>query len=257
MLVHIIMRLILVGEEKVSSVITGCIVGNYSCGGQLGNAVYLTHSDGSQTRYGHLYSVAVQKGDSVKQGQVIGKMGNTGNSTGPHLDFQVKVNGEVVDPTNYVSAGEPRKMCSGTGSVINGDDNKQTICLTLKNSGYSDEAIAGIMGNLQQESGFQTNNTDGKAHGIAQWQESRFVNLKSTYGSDWTNLDNQLKFLLNELNSNNYVATEKYLRESHTAAEQAFNFCMTFEQPGETDCETTPRVSYANELLSYVENNCE
>ncbi len=249
-------NVIAAADGTVMSITTGCSVGAYSCGGQLGNSIYLTHSDGSQTRYGHLSKVLVNKGDSVKQGQVIGKLGNTGNSTGPHLDFQVKVNGEVVDPTNYVSAGEPRKVCSGTGSVISGENNKQTICLTLKNSGYSNEAVAGIMGNLQQESGFETDNTDGQAHGIAQWQGGRFVNLKSTYGSDWKKLDNQLKFLLNELN-NSYQSTEKYLRENHSETEQAYNFCMTYEKPGEDDCKTSPRKSYAESLLSYVENNCE
>ena len=249
-------NIIAAADGTVTSVTTGCSVGAYSCGGQLGNSIYLTHSDGSQTRYGHLSVVLVNKGDSVKQGQVIGKLGNTGNSTGPHLDFQVKVNGEVVDPTNYVSAGETRKVCSGNGSVVSGDSNKQTICLTLKNSGYSNNAIAGIMGNLQQESGFMTDNTDGKAHGIAQWQGSRFVNLKSTYGSEWKNLDNQLKFLLSEL-SGEYVSTEKYLREKHSASLQAYNFCMTYEQPGKEDCDTTPRKSYAEKLLSYVKNGCK
>ena len=249
-------NVIAAADGTVTNIITGCTAGVPSCGGYLGNAVYITHSDGSQTRYGHLYSVAVKNGDSVKQGQVIGKLGNTGNSTGPHLDFQVKVNGEEVDPTNYVSAGEPRKLCSGSGSVVSGDSNKQTICLTLKNSGYSNEAVAGIMGNLQQESGFMTNNTDGKAHGIAQWQEGRFVNLKSTYGSGWTNLDNQLKFLLSELNGD-YASADKYLREDHSARDQAFNFCMVYEGPGESDCKNTPRMSNAEELLSYVENGCE
>ncbi len=249
-------NVIAAADGTVSNIITGCTAGVTSCGGYLGNAVYITHSDGSQTRYGHLYSVAVKSGDSVKQGQVIGKLGNTGNSTGPHLDFQVKVNGEEVDPTNYVSAGEPRKLCSGSGSVVSGESNKQTICLTLKNSGYSNEAVAGIMGNLQQESGFMTNNTDGKAHGIAQWQEGRFVNLKSTYGSEWTKLDNQLKFLLSELNGD-YASADKYLREDHSARDQAFNFCMVYEGPGESDCKNTPRMSNAEELLSYVENGCE
>lgn len=250
-------NVIAASDGTVTSVTTGCTVGAYSCGGQLGNSVYLTHSDGSQTRYGHLASVEVKKGDNVKQGQVIGKMGNTGNSTGPHLDFQVKVNGEVVDPTNYVSAGDPRKVCSGTGSVISGSENMQTICLTLKNSGYNTNAVAGIMGNLQQESGFDPGiDNDGVSYGIAQWQGGRLVNLKNTYGKKWKTVESQLKFLLNEL-STEYKDTNKYLKKDHTASEQAYNFCMTFEKPGEEDCENNVRQSYAENLVGYIENNCE
>lgn len=82
-----------------------------SCGGSVvsagwsggyGYCVYLTHPDGKQTRYAHLSSCAVSKGQSVSQGQIIGYSGNTGNSTGPHLHFEIIVNGVQVDPFNYL-----------------------------------------------------------------------------------------------------------------------------------------------------------
>ncbi len=250
-------NIIAAADGSVTNIITGCIAGNHSCGGQLGNAVYITHSDGSLTRYGHLYSVAVKKGDTVKQGQVIGKMGNTGNSTGPHLDFQVQVNGQIVDPTNYVSSGDTRKVCSGTGSVVSGESSKQTICLTLKNSGYSNEAVAGIMGNLQQESNFDPNLVNSTNHkGIAQWETSRFNRLTSIYGKDSYSTESQIKFLIQELNES-YPSAEEYLRENHSAEEQAYNFCMVYEIPGKSDCENSRRKSNAETLLSYVENGCE
>ncbi len=251
-------NVIAAADGIVTDTTTGCIAGDTSCGGFLGNAVYISHSDGSITRYGHLYSVAVSKGDNVKQGQVIGKLGNTGNSTGPHLDFKVQINGEAVDPTNYVSASDPRKICSGDGSVVEGEDSKQTICLTLKNSGYNDKAIAGIMGNLQQESDFNPKSVNSTNHrGIAQWETARFNNLKSIYGDGSYSVGNQIKFLIKELNES-YSSTEKYLRENnHSETEYAYNFCMNYERPGKDDCENSKRKTYATNLLSYVENGCK
>jgi murein DD-endopeptidase MepM/ murein hydrolase activator NlpD len=55
-----------------------------------------------QTYYGHLSSVPVEVGDTVAAGQVIGVSGNTGNSTGPHLHYEVRVDGKQINPTSYV-----------------------------------------------------------------------------------------------------------------------------------------------------------
>lgn len=68
----------------------------------LGNAVFLDHGNGYVTRYGHLKSYAVEKGQQVERGQVIGKMGNTGKSTGPHLHFTIQYLGGAVNPIRYL-----------------------------------------------------------------------------------------------------------------------------------------------------------
>ncbi|NBR67141.1 MAG: M23 family metallopeptidase, partial [Actinobacteria bacterium] len=70
-----------------------------------GNVVYIDHADGYSTRYGHLNSVSVSVGNTVSAGQVIGMSGNTGSSTGPHLHFELLVNGTQVDPTRYRVSG--------------------------------------------------------------------------------------------------------------------------------------------------------
>lgn len=66
-----------------------------------GNYVVVAHSDGTSTLYAHMSSRAVSQGQTVKQGDVLGYVGTTGNSTGNHLHFEIRVNGSRVDPLNY------------------------------------------------------------------------------------------------------------------------------------------------------------
>ena len=68
-----------------------------------GNCIVISHGNGVSTLYGHLSSIAVSSGQSVSQGQTIGYVGSTGNSTGPHLHWEVTVNGERQNPLNYAS----------------------------------------------------------------------------------------------------------------------------------------------------------
>ena len=67
-----------------------------------GYCIYINHPDGKQTRYAHLSKVLVSAGQSVSQGQKIALSGNTGNSTGPHLHFEIHVGGKAVNPFNYI-----------------------------------------------------------------------------------------------------------------------------------------------------------
>jgi murein DD-endopeptidase MepM/ murein hydrolase activator NlpD len=67
-----------------------------------GNFVIINHGGGKVTRYGHLSKFYCEKGDKVAKGEVIGAMGSTGNSTGPHLHFEVIINGVKYNPLNYI-----------------------------------------------------------------------------------------------------------------------------------------------------------
>ena len=67
-----------------------------------GYAVVIDHGNGLSTLYGHNQELAVSAGQSVSQGQVIAYAGSTGNSTGPHVHFEVRANGDPVDPQGYV-----------------------------------------------------------------------------------------------------------------------------------------------------------
>ena len=68
----------------------------------LGKTMILRHGYGIESIYGHLYEISVKSGQRVKRGEAIGAIGNTGRSTGPHLHYQIQVNGVPVDPRNYI-----------------------------------------------------------------------------------------------------------------------------------------------------------
>lgn len=68
-----------------------------------GYAVYINHPDGRQTRYGHLSKVLVSSGQTIEQGEKIALSGNTGRSTGPHLHFEILIEGSQVNPLNYMN----------------------------------------------------------------------------------------------------------------------------------------------------------
>lgn len=70
--------------------------------GGLGRAIYLAHGYGITTRYGHLSKVEVRPGQRVKRGDIIGRVGNTGRSTGYHLHYEVRQDGQPVNPLVYI-----------------------------------------------------------------------------------------------------------------------------------------------------------
>ncbi len=69
-----------------------------------GNLVELSHGKGIETRYGHLSKILVQPGETVRQGQLIARMGSTGRSTGTHLHYEVRIDGRAVNPRPFLDA---------------------------------------------------------------------------------------------------------------------------------------------------------
>lgn len=74
--------------------------------GGYGNMVEVDHGNGLTTRYGHLSAILVSPGDWVDRGATVGRLGSTGRSTGPHLHYETRIDGEAVDPLRFLRAGE-------------------------------------------------------------------------------------------------------------------------------------------------------
>ena len=89
------------GSEVLAADSGTVAVATYSS--SYGNYVTIYHSNGDYTLYAHMSSLAVSAGQSVTQGDVIGYVGSTGWATGPHLHFEIRVNGSTVDPLSYFS----------------------------------------------------------------------------------------------------------------------------------------------------------
>ena len=68
----------------------------------IGNLVVIDHGHGRVTKFGHLKKILVKQGQKVKRGEVIGLIGNTGRSTGPHVHYEVRINGTPVNPLKYI-----------------------------------------------------------------------------------------------------------------------------------------------------------
>ena len=86
--------------------------------GGYGNVVYIDHGNGYQTRYAHQKYLNVKVGDYVNKGDILGYMGATGNVTGPHVHFEVRINGNTVNPYDYVFNGKQFEVTGDYTGVI-------------------------------------------------------------------------------------------------------------------------------------------
>jgi murein DD-endopeptidase MepM/ murein hydrolase activator NlpD len=90
--------------DPVRATANGKVVSSGWAGG-YGRMVEVDHGNGLSTRYGHMSEINVRVGDQIKIGQVIGAVGSTGRSTGPHLHYETRIDGEAVDPQKFLRAG--------------------------------------------------------------------------------------------------------------------------------------------------------
>ncbi len=90
--------------DPVRATANGKVV-NAGWSGGYGRMVEIDHGNGLSTRYGHLSEIGVKVGERIVIGQVIGAVGSTGRSTGPHLHYETRIDGEAVDPQKFLRAG--------------------------------------------------------------------------------------------------------------------------------------------------------
>ncbi|RFZ81865.1 peptidase M23 [Mucilaginibacter terrenus] len=88
--------------DAVKCTASGRVIWASRAGG-YGNCVKIKHTNGLETWYGHLSKISVREGQRVTVGDVIGKVGSTGRSTGPHLHYEIRKNGQPVNPKQYLS----------------------------------------------------------------------------------------------------------------------------------------------------------
>lgn len=230
-------------------------------GDGFGNYVKIQHNDGMYTIYAHLSknSITVLSGDTVKQGQVIGKMGHSGSSTATHLHFEVRdSNNGRVDPLNYISVENPRPVKSKP-NYVSGNSNEQSVCLALTTTGLPDNAVAAIMTNMYYESSFNPTNIgdNGTSYGLCQWHNGRYDNLRKTYPNSYQTIDSQIEFLMYELGNSYPSIYNSLLDNNNTYNDLTYDFCAKFEIPKDTKQTCKKRLERADTYYNYVQNNCQ
>jgi len=94
--------------ERVVAAGSGVVVSAGNKGDGYGNKVVISHGDTISTLYGHLSAILVKKGEEVKEGDPIGRVGSTGRSTGDHLHFEIRVDGTPVNPLAYLTSAKKK-----------------------------------------------------------------------------------------------------------------------------------------------------
>ena len=97
------------------------MVGKAEWFGSYGNYIQIEHGGEMETRYAHLSGYNVTQGQQIHKGDLIGYVGTTGRSTGPHLHYEVRVAGEAVDPRPYMFTAQ-MALASGEGGQGGSDE---------------------------------------------------------------------------------------------------------------------------------------
>jgi len=130
-----------------------------------GNLLIISHSDGLETRYAHLskFAAGIKEGTAVRVGGLVGYVGTTGRSTGPHLHFEVRKDGKPVDPIPYMSGGNTTVASNSVEQLVN-------RIIRVESAGNA-----------------TAQNTRSTATGLGQFIESTWLRMMRTYRPDLAN----------------------------------------------------------------------
>ena len=215
--------------------------------GTYGNQVMIRHADGGYSRYAHLSKIAVSNGQTVSQNQIIGNVGSTGNSTGPHLHFEISVDGvTVTNPSNYVSPSNTMSLKAKTRSKraiqprLEKSGYEEEIWAEIRSHGYSVYATAAIMGNMYQESRCNPHSENGSdgGYGLCQWtntgsgdaaRRTNLINWCNANGYDYTTVKGQVAFMDYEFNKPYYQQFLSNFKNSTNVNTAAYEWLLYFE----------------------------
>ena len=214
--------------------------------------------------YGNLNPNVVnllKMGQSVKKGQLVGYLQNDSSvlAGDGKLIFIMQKGNMYVNPLQYISEANPRPTDSKYLTYVAGKDNKQTVCLSLLATGFSQEAVAGLMANINAESGFRTDaiGDNGTSIGICQWHAGRYKALMNYCKNRYKTVECQLDYLLYELH-NGEKNSFKVLQSKSSAYQMTTKFCQVFERPagGATSCNRRAN-NFSAKFYNYVKNKCK
>ena len=244
-------------RTNVISAWNGTVVNN-GVSDDYGNYVIVDYGSGIKFVYGSLQesSIMVKIGDRINKGQLIGKVDKTNNEC--MLYLEVRLNDQTVNPNEYISKESVRPTFGDKVIYVEGSTVKETVCLSLIESGYSIDTVAGIMANMQRESNFNlhTIGDGGTSVGLVQWHSGRWDNLNNYCNQNIYNAECQLNFMLYEL-KNNYKSVYSYIIGNYSAYDIAYKFCYNYEIPAARDTSCAKRGELARDTyISYVSNGC-
>lgn len=220
-----------------------------------GNLVAVEVANGVRTLYGHMNSIAVKVGQSVKQNQILGTVGSTGDSTGPHVHYELKTGGTppwggtTRDPKTYgqkaINAVNDFKSVGGTSASAVA----RTIWNGLTRNNYSKQAAAGILGNVEAESSMNPDLDElyGPGYGIVQWTSPsrgesgrayvQKLMAKAGIKGDYRSAETQTKLLLWHMNNGQWIGqvdpkSVSAFKRSSNVNQATYAFLKNFERAG-------------------------